>query len=373
MPTAIAPFIGDSTTNTFRLGWLPQAVGAAYDRCIAHFTNGLAYFSLGRSRYIEFFTGVDGVPPIIPDVPHRPDVPRPLVPPNGTTAQRTAARAAVEAWDYDDKRSTIFREAMTEFKQDLMASLTEVDKANIALTMHPQLGYVMIQPIDIFTYMFTKYGTPTLAEIRANQVATQTVWDKSTVSLEAHVSSLRTAIRMSTHMYGNVISEFNQVELLRNSLINAPTFLKKVIDKYDQDNPNLAQQFFQGPTNNGLAPLLIAEAARVSGDQAGARGFANLAAHEFDDNAANAATRDGAASSAGDKAELARLKADLARVTADRDKTKAENAKLRGATKKTCSECKDVFVSHNPKHTTCKSCFDKNATATRAEADAKKK
>jgi hypothetical protein len=132
----------------------------------------------------------------------------------------------------------------------------------------------------------------------------QTVWDKSTVSLEAHVSSLRTAIRMSTHMYGNVISEFNQVELLRNSLINAPPFLKKVIDKYDQDNPNLAQQFFQGPTNNGLAPLLIAEAARVSGDQAGARGFANLAAHEFDDNAANAATRDGAASSAGDKADL---------------------------------------------------------------------
>jgi len=259
-----------------------------------------------------------------------------------------------------------------DLKKELIASMSPTDMTDPAIAPHPLLGYIRLEPVDIFNFMDAKYGTPSLTALRQNTAAMTTIWNPSTTSIDAHVASLATAISMSALLFSLPVTEFDKCEHLRASMVNAPAHLKKFIDDYDRDHAAVGQQLFQGLDNDGLAPKLIAEAARVSGDLAGPRGFANAVAQELDGDAANAATRAGAsadkagasadkAGASSDKTELGRTKAKLAKAEADLNRIRAEVATLKGAVKKNCTVCKTTFASWNPDHTECKICWDKTA------------
>ena len=356
----IITFTGNTTVNNYHTYWLKSAVNFAHHVYKVHSDNGLLSDALGVVRYNELLA-VNGVDPPPFDIPPPAHGPRPEPPPGANAAQLAATKAAADAWDYADKRRKTYLQAKLDLKQNLIASLPHTDTTDPAIAPHPILGYIRLEPIDFFNFMDRKYGTPSITAIRQNKADMTTIWNPATITIDAHIASLANAISMSALLFHIPLSEFEKCELLRASMVNAPAHLKKFIDDFDRDHDAFDQHVFQGPANDGLAPKLIAEAARVSSTLAGARGFGGNAAHdrgdERGDDFAGAAAHEHSGGSA-TAAENARLKKEVERLTSRIARIEMERNE--GAIEKKCSTCKAPFKSHTKKHVDCKGCWLKN-------------
>jgi hypothetical protein len=326
---------------------LNEAVNTASD-CHAH---GLASVVFGPVHYLRIFHA-DGdllAPPVfVPPVAAA--GPRPEPPIGANALQLSNHKALADAWDRTAAEYRSYVKAHNGLKAIIIATLAEVDLRNPIIN-NPEFGFTNTSMAAIYSYMHSKYGVATPQQVRANILAMSEKWNPANSSLEEHIVRLSVRISTAALQHNNPLSEIAKVTLLRDSLSNAPYWVKVAIDLYERSIVSPAMPMFDGLNNDGLAPRLVAEAARVTDDMAGAKGFAGATSRESDDGSANAATHDRAVN-----AEVLQLKRDNAQL-----KTRlASLEKPKGARNppRKCSSCGVSFVPPLPRHVDCKTCHD---------------
>jgi hypothetical protein len=332
--------------NPWQTYILNEAVNTASD-IHAH---GLAPVVFGPVHYPRIFNADGGLAPPVFVPPVATAGPRPEPPIGANALQLSNHKALADAWDRTAAEYRSYIKAHNGLKAIIIATLAEVDLKNPAIN-NTEFGFTNTSMAAIYSYMHTKYGVATPQQIRANILAMNEKWNPATSSLEEHIVRLSVRISTAAQQHNNALSEIAKVTLLRDSLSNAPYWVKVAIDLYERSIVPPAMPMFDGLNNDGLAPRLVAEAARVTDDMAGVRGFAGAAEHDPDDGSANAATQDRALT-----AEVTQLKRDNAQLKArlaSLDKPKgAPNAPRK------CTTCGTSFIPPQQRHVDCKSCHD---------------
>lgn len=315
--------------------------------------HGLAPVALGPVHYARIFNAGGGgiaAPAFVPPV--APIGPRPAPPLVVNALLFANFQALAVAHDRTSAEYKAYIKAYNELKAIAIGNLADVDLQNPVLN-NPEFGFINTSLADIYGYMYTKYGVATPQQVRANITAMSEKWNPTTSSLEEHIVRLNVRFLTAAQQHNNPVSEPTKIQYLRESLLNGPNWVKVACDLYERSVVNPAAQALYGPNNDGLAQRLIAEAARVSDDMAGARGFAGAAEHEHGDGSANAATQDRASN-----AEVTQLKRENAQLRATI--AKLEKANGESIAPRKCATCGTSFTPPRYKLSVvdCKSCFD---------------